>query len=87
MQDLSRVDGIQDLMEADVILAVDTKNRSDLVVFGRENLAKAVQEGQEPEFKLLIVELDTNSEELGRLRALIIYLRGAPHKEGRRDEG
>jgi hypothetical protein len=82
MQDLSRVDGLQDLLEADVVLAVDTENRSDLVVFGRQTLAKAVENGQEPELKMLVVELDTSSEELGRLRALIIYLRGDPHKEG-----
>jgi hypothetical protein len=79
IQDLGRVDGIQAITEANVILAVDTKNQHDLVVFGRETLAKAVNGEHDGDLKLLVVELDTSSDELARLKALIIYLRGDPN--------
>ena len=78
MHALAQIENHAAIVEADVIVAVDADSRGGIVVFGRDVLVEALQREERQKINLLEVELDADSEELGQLIALVIYLRGDP---------
>ena len=62
---------------ADVIIAVDVMSRRESLVFGRQVLASIVRENIARGVRVLRVELDMDTDELERLLALTLVVKGS----------
>jgi hypothetical protein len=64
------------LYVADVVFAVDAMTGNQTVVYGREKLEKTVKRGEASNLRILRVGLDMKTDELDRLCALLLAVRG-----------
>jgi hypothetical protein len=64
------------LKAADVVFGVDRMSGRQFLVYGADSLRRVIQTGKAGEFLVMRIELDQETDDLERLLALMIVLKG-----------